>query len=106
MDKKILDEQRPGSDLHGLTKRVAYFVWLSSPTAPSESNWEDAKTIIQSLGWSQVSSPERYHHTLEWTADGIRKARSTDQDTSWYLAQDHWAEELFNYYITYKKPSL
>jgi hypothetical protein len=106
MDKKILDEQRPGSDLHGLIERIAYFVWRGNPATPAESNWDTAKTIIQTLGWSQISSPEKYHHTLEWTADGIHKAKNTDQNTSWYLAQKHWAEELFNYYNEYKKPKL
>lgn len=101
MDKKVLDEQRPGSDLHGLIEKVAFLVWMSTG-APSTENWEKAKGIILDSGYAythgQVGTPEEYHRTLEWTACNIGWTEKTDMNTSWYKAQEHWAEQIFNHY--------
>jgi hypothetical protein len=46
MNKEMLNEQRPGSDLHCLIERVAYLVWTDTGRAlPQEANWETAKRL-------------------------------------------------------------
>ncbi len=98
MDKKVLDAQRPGSDLHGLIEKIAFLVWMNIGL-PQDENWKSAKNILLESGYSvQIDTPEQYHQTLEWTADGIRRNTNADQDSSWYQAQEHWARQIFNVY--------
>ncbi|GEM_PF-3514394 len=105
MDKKTLDEQRPGSDSHGLIQRVAFLVWIAGSGVSPQADWEKAKEIISESAycgtadhWGQVKNPEIYHNTLEWTANGISREKGTDPVASWYLAQDHWANQIFDDY--------
>lgn len=72
MDKKELDEQRPGSDLHGLIQRVAFLIWFNGLGVSPQADWETAKDMISHSGYcgtkdcyGQIQTPEVYHETLE-----------------------------------------
>lgn len=93
--------QPPGSDVHGLIERVAYRFYSKNRccTENPEENWFFALSSVNVAEqyWPHVfESPERYHSSLEWTADTIRKEEKVDQNTAWYKAQDYWADELIN----------
>jgi hypothetical protein len=40
----------PGSDIHGLVEKVAYFLHLRSPGDSALGNWSTAQNVL--LGWS------------------------------------------------------
>jgi hypothetical protein len=51
----------------------------------------------------QVSTSAEYHFTLQWTANRISREKGTDPDSSWYLAQDSWADFIFKMYNLKKR---
>ena len=99
MDLKTLQEQKMGSDLHGLTQHVAYKIGQHRGGNPSQ-NWDDAQRAIIKLAkecenernCDFLDSPELYHRQLELCAPSWRTG---NLGRDWELTQASFADWVF-----------
>lgn len=108
MERSLIESQPEGSDIHGLVKHIAYFIYLKGvqnmqnrEINSSTSNWARAidyvlNASLESDYSNNLRSPELYRHTLEIEVQEIHKKEECDEKTAWNKAQYKLAKLIFD----------
>ena len=111
--KKLLNESQPGTDLHGLIEKTAYYLYDKLGNSDKEKNWNLAKEIIfeseylpcQNNDWHRTLNEHLKIEAYYLSILGSLILKTSDQLQYWISAQTIFAENIVEEYISKTKCS-